>query len=219
MNYTAVIVAAGSGSRSHLSYNKVLYPFQGHPVLELPLALFRSDPDCQQIILVCAPHELDDFTARFSGEKTELVCGGETRQQSVLHGLRKTTGDYVLIHDGARPFVSLALIERIKSALERHPSVVPGIDVVDTIKELDENGMVIRTPIRSRLRAIQTPQAFATSLVLDALEQAEASQTPVTDDAMAVEVFEKIPTLCVQGEESNFKITHPDDLERIRQSE
>lgn len=219
MNYTAIIVAAGSGSRSHLSYNKVLYPFQGRPVLELPLALFRADPDCTQIVLVCAQHELDDFAKRFSGEKTELVCGGDTRQQSVLHGLQNTTADYVLIHDGARPFVSQALIERIKTALNRHPSVVPGIHVVDTIKELDENGMVIRTPVRSTLRAIQTPQAFRTSLVMDALEHAEATQTPVTDDAMAVEVFEKIPTLCVDGEETNFKITHPDDLERIRQFE
>lgn len=217
MNYSAIIVAAGSGSRTQLSFNKVLYPWKGKPILELALQRFRNDPDCTQIVLVCAPSEIEDFSCRFEGEKTEFVCGGSTRQRSVLQGLSRVSNEFVLIHDGARPFVSQDLIDRIKAALRDHCSVVPGIPVVDTIKEVDENGLVIRTPKRSGLRGIQTPQAFRSDLVKDALKKAEASQAQVTDDAMAVELFEYIPTFCVDGEASNLKITNTEDLERIHQ--
>lgn len=215
MNYTAVIVAAGRGSRSGLSYNKVLYPCQGRPLLMRSIDLFEQDPACSQIVVVCAPDELADFAQRFAASKTQFCAGGKTRQESVFAGLLKTTQPFVLIHDGARPFASRDLLERLKKALENHPAVVPGIEVVDTIKEIDENGFCVRTPVRAHLRAIQTPQAFSTPLVSRALSRAVEEGVPVTDDAMAVELFEGVKSLCIPGEQTNLKITSPADLEKL----
>lgn len=215
MNYSAVIVAAGKGSRSGLSYNKVLYPYKNRPILSYSIDLFENDPDCSQIVVVCAKGELADFRSRFARTKTQFCTGGATRQASVWQGLLQVKEPYVLIHDGARPFASPALLERIKAALKSHPAVIPGIEVVDTIKEIDENGYFVRTPVRSHLRAVQTPQAFETALVSSALNKAILEEIPVTDDAMAVELFEKTKSYCVKGERTNLKITSKEDLQSL----
>lgn len=215
MKYSAIVLAAGKGSRSRLSYNKVLYPITGRPLLDKSLDLFESDPDCTQIILVCAPGELEDFSHRFAREKVEFACGGKNRQDSVFSGLLQVREAKVMIHDGARPFASPDLLARLKKELKAYPAVVPGIEVVDTIKEIDGNGFCVRTPMRSRLRAIQTPQAFSTALICEALEKAIEEEFPVTDDAMAVEQFKDIRARCVEGEVTNIKITSPEDLRQL----
>ncbi|MBF0579115.1 2-C-methyl-D-erythritol 4-phosphate cytidylyltransferase [Erysipelotrichaceae bacterium RD49] len=215
MNYSAIVLAAGKGTRSGLSYNKVLFPYQNQPILQKSLDLFEADPDCKQIIVVCARNELERFKERFQNSKTLFTIGGKARQDSVFNGLKCTKEPYVLIHDGARPFVSLQLVERIKKALPKYQAVVPGIEVVDTIKEIDANGFFVRTPVRDHLRAVQTPQGFETKLVKEALQRAIQEGIPVTDDAMAVELFKHKKSYCVAGEQTNFKVTSQADLEKL----
>lgn len=212
MNYSAILLAAGKGSRSQLSFNKVLYPWKDGVLLDLSLALFDQDPECTQVLLVCAANEYEEFSRRFGNGKVECIIGGKERQDSVFNGLAQVKEPYVLIHDGARPFASPALVNRIKEALEQYDAVVPGVEVVDTIKEVDEEGLCVRTLVRSRLRAIQTPQAFKTDLVCRALEKAIHEEFPVTDDAMAVELFYGVKAFCVPGEGANVKITLPEDV-------
>lgn len=215
MTYSAIVLAAGSGTRSGLSYNKVLFPYKNRPLLEYSIELFEQDPDCSQIVVVCAPKELAEFEQRFSRPKTTFTAGGRSRQASVYHGLMEVKEANVLIHDGARPFASPELLERIKKALKTHRAVVPGIEVVDTIKEIDDGGYFIRTPQRARLRAVQTPQAFRTDLVARALNRAMLEDFPVTDDAMAVEIFEHVRSYCVKGELTNLKVTSALDLRKL----
>lgn len=215
MNYDAIVLAAGSGTRSQLSYNKVLYPIDGRPLLWRSIECFEADPDCQRILVACRKEELERFSAQFSSPKTVCIAGGKTRQDSVLSALRQADSPYVLIHDGARPFINRSLIGRIKRALKDHPSILPACAVVDTIKRVDESGFVIETPPRASLKAAQTPQAFEKDLILEALEKARTHNLQVTDDTQAVELCMGVPALCVEGDPDNFKVTSPQDLEHL----
>ena len=219
MNYAAVIVAAGKGSRSGLSYNKVLFPYQGKPILRYSLEQFLQDEECQQVVVVCAAQELSTFEERFQDLDTRIhfALGGKTRAESVYSGLSLVNTSSVLIHDGARPFLSQDLLTRIKEALLTDQAVVPGLEVIDTIKEINEEGYVIYTPKRSQLRAIQTPQAFSTSLIQEALHQVLSKSLEVTDDAMAVEKVFGIPSRLIPGDPLNQKITSSQDIEFLTQ--
>lgn len=215
MNYCAIVLAAGSGKRTGLNFNKVLYPYQGRPILDYSLDVFEADDECKEIIVVVAEHEIKEMKQLFMRTKTKFVIGGQERQDSVFNGLQQTSQPYVLIHDGARPFVSVNLIGRIKTALQEHRAVVPGVEVVDTIKEIDENGYFSKSLMRSKLRAVQTPQAFQTDLILQALQIVKQDHIAVTDDAMAVELVMHVQSYCVEGELANFKVTSPLDLQQL----
>lgn len=215
MTYDAIVLAAGRGSRSGLAYNKVLFPFEGRPILWKSLELFALDDECAKVVVACAKDEIEDFSRQFAMNKVEFVCGGKDRQDSVRNALTKCASPYVLIHDGARPFCSEKLRDDIKAALKKHPAVIPGLDVVDTIKEVDENGLVVRTPKRSMLKAVQTPQAFQTEMIVQALDMVRKENLQVTDDAQAVELCLHVPSLVVAGEPQNFKVTSPQDIERL----
>ncbi len=220
MNYAAVIVAAGKGSRSGLSYNKVLFPYQEKPILRYSLEQFLQDEECRQVIIVCAALELNTFQELFQ-DLDERICfafGGNTRAESVFSGLSLVNTPYVLIHDGARPFLSQDLITRLKEALLTNQAVVPGVEVIDTIKEINEEGYVIYTPPRSQLRAIQTPQAFSTALIQEALKKVLSEKIEVTDDAMAVEKVLGIPSRLIPGDPLNQKITSAQDIESLAQN-
>ena len=217
MNYAAVIVAAGKGSRSGLSYNKVLFPYQGKPILRYSLERFLQDEECKQVVVVCAGQELNTFQELFQDLDSRIcfACGGNTRAESVFSGLSFVKMPYVLIHDGARPFLSQELITRLKEALVTDQAVVPGLEVVDTIKEIDDKGYVIYTPKRSQLRAIQTPQAFSTPLIQEALKSVLSKNLEITDDAMAVEKVFGIPSRLIPGDSCNQKITSSQDIEAL----
>ncbi len=219
MNYAAVIVAAGKGSRSGLSYNKVLFPYQGKPILRYSIERFLQDEECQQVIVVCALEELDRFQELFQDLDARIVFakGEATRTQSVASGLSLVHTPYVLIHDGARPFLSHALLKRIKEALKTDQAVVPGLEVIDTIKEINDEGYVIYTPKRSHLRTIQTPQAFSTSLIQEALAYVLKENLEITDDAMALEKAFGLPSRLIPGEQANQKITSAQDIEALSQ--
>lgn len=220
MNYTAIVLAAGSGSRTGLSYNKMFFTLpDGRSVLEHSLDLFVQDPDCRQILVVCAPAELEevsDWIKNLPGaEKMECTAGGDTRQDSVWNGLQKTREDLVFIHDGARPFLRLQELEKLKGAMETKQAALLALPAVDTIKLADEEGRVEKTLPRNRLFQAQTPQAFCTDLIREAHRKARLAGFAATDDAQIAELYSDAPVLCVIGDASNKKITHPSDLEFV----
>ncbi len=212
--YTAIVLAAGKGSRTHLDYNKVFYHLDaGHTVLDRSLELFESDPDCRQIIGVCAAHE-EDYVKRTYDcySKLEWTVGGESRQDSVYNGLQKAREDVVMIHDGARPYLKRESLEALKMTMNYDQAALLMIPAVDTVKIVDESGYVITTPNRSQVYQAQTPQAFRKDVILEAHNQAREKQVIGTDDAQLVERFTHVPVACVIGDPSNKKITNPDDL-------
>ena len=141
-----------------------------------------------------------------------VVAGGSERSRSVAAGLAalRDDVDVVLVHDAARCLAPAALFDRLAEAVRAGaPAVVPGLAVTDTIKQVDGDGRVVATPERSSLRAVQTPQAFRRSVLVDA----HASGEDATDDAALVERLGGVVTV-VDGDPLAFKVTTPDDLER-----
>ena len=118
MNYSVIVLAAGRGSRTNLDYNKVFYTFEnGQTVLNKSLSVFLSDEDCKQVVLVCADYEKDYVIENYLYDsRIQVVTGGQTRQDSVYNGLQIVDQDYVMIHDGARPFVEKKWILDLKQS-------------------------------------------------------------------------------------------------------
>lgn len=215
--YSVILLAAGKGTRTRLDYNKVFYELKpGLSVLDLSLQKFAEDPDCTDIQVVCAPAELEEVKRRYAGRsKTDFVCGGKERQDSVGCGLKQVKSPVVFIHDAARPFVKKEDLEKLKSAMETEKAALLVMPAVDTIKIVDENGYVKSTPARNTVCHAQTPQAFDTELIRACHLKAGTSGFLGTDDASLVETFTDVPVLCIPGDPSNIKITHPSDLEKI----
>ena len=142
-----------------------------------------------------------------------LQTGGATRQQSARRGLDRVGAhaDIVIIHDGARPFVSPGLIDRCVDAAAEKRAVVVGLPVRDTIKAVAPDGCIQSTPERSALWEIQTPQGFQRELIVSAHQRAEREEAVVTDDAMVVERT-GTPVYVLEGERTNFKITQAEDV-------
>ncbi len=224
MEYTAVVLAAGRGSRTGLPYNKVFWKMpSGQSVLGCSLQAFYKDPDCAQIVLAIDTEELSDILSILEEEgidmdKVELAAGGKTRQESVWSALSKAKAPYVMVHDAARPYISDQLLERLKKAVEEKKAVVPAVPVVDTIKIMDEEGKVVSTPVRAHLASVQTPQCFATPLLTDASNRAMSEGFVGTDDAQLVEKYEDVPVWIVEGEMTNRKITNPQDIQSASQN-
>lgn len=212
MEYSVLIVAAGNGTRMKLGYNKVYAKMKdGRSVIETTISVFQKDPDCHQIIVVTDPEE---FRKRMSGkyiENTDLCAGGSTRQESVSRGLALVKYPYVMIHDGARPFVTVDLLDRLKDAMKKDRAALLMVPVKDTVKKV-ENGYVTGTFIRSELMAAQTPQMFETSLIRSCMEKAQEEGYTGTDDASLVERFSDVRVRAVDGAYYNYKITTPEDL-------
>ncbi|HEU5140347.1 MAG TPA: 2-C-methyl-D-erythritol 4-phosphate cytidylyltransferase [Bacillales bacterium] len=219
MNYSVVIPAAGEGKRMNAGKNKLWLELDGKPLIVHTLSVFQNDPACEAIIVAVNPAEKQEMAAlfaRFSLSKAQqLVPGGAERQDSVYKGL-KTCGSegIVLIHDGARPFVTVELIQRLIARAKECGAAIPGVPVKDTIKKAAD-GMVIETLKRSSLWVVQTPQAFRLSLVKEAHEKAEKAGTTGTDDASLVEKLGQ-PVSMVESDYDNIKITTPDDLVTAR---
>lgn len=212
MKYSAVIVAAGVGQRMKLGFNKAYAKLStGKTIIETTVEVFLQDPDCKQIVLVTDME--DPYSKQLSAQYGRLVVarGGATRQESVYSGLKGTLCDYVLIHDGARPYVSLELIERIKRALETEKAALLAISSKDTVKRV-KDGYVLETYPRSELMLAQTPQGFEIDLILECYKKAKKEGYLATDDASLVEYYSDVPVKIVEGSPSNFKITTPDDL-------
>lgn len=212
MEYSALIVAAGSGSRMGLGFNKVYAKLKdGEMILEKTIGVFLQDPDCCEIIVVTDPKKYRErMTKRFPG-KIVLCTGGRTRQESVNSGLQAVMQKVVMIHDGARPYLSPKNLQDLKQAMETEKAALLTVPCKDTIKKI-ENGYVVETYDRSSLAAAQTPQVFETELILTCMKKAMEEGFKGTDDASLVEKYSNVRVKAVEGSYDNIKITTPEDL-------
>ncbi|HAN45176.1 MAG TPA: 2-C-methyl-D-erythritol 4-phosphate cytidylyltransferase [Cyanobacteria bacterium UBA8156] len=211
-----LVPAAGSGRRMGADRNKLLLPLGDRPVLHYTLAAALAATTIGEVVLMGQEKDFPAFAeiveALHPVKPVRWVVGGATRQASVYAGLMalpaSTTG--VLIHDGARCLATPALFDRCAAALAHREGLVAAVPVKDTIKEV-VNEKVVGTPPRDRLWAAQTPQGFAYAQIVAAHRQALVEGWEVTDDAA---LFEKLgwPVAIVPGEETNLKITTPQDL-------
>lgn len=208
----AVIVAAGSASRMG-GIDKVMATLGGEPMILRTVRQFQNC-DCIQKIVIVTREDLilpiSSLCAEYS-KVTAVISGGKSRQESVRLGLSALDGvKLVAVHDGARPLISEAVIDRTVRAAHSYGAAAPAIPVKDTIK-VEQGGIVAATPDRDHLRAVQTPQVFDYDLLRGALTKAEKDGTPVTDDCSAVEKIGMSVKL-VEGDERNLKVTTPLDL-------
>jgi 2-C-methyl-D-erythritol 4-phosphate cytidylyltransferase/2-C-methyl-D-erythritol 2,4-cyclodiphosphate synthase len=215
----ALVVAAGRGTRFGGEQPKQYLPLAGHMVLHHAIAAFAGHPRIANVQVVIRPEDGDLFDRAVAELKVlPPVAGGQTRQESVRHGLEALAvyrPHRVLIHDGARPFPEKALIDRIIGALDQAPAAIPCLPLHDTIKRA--RGDLIQTTVdRSDLWRAQTPQGFHFEAIL-AAHRARAGRAS-TDDSAVAEAAGLMPLL-VTGDEANMKITAPEDLaiaERLR---
>ena len=214
---TAIILAAGKGSRMNSDTKKQFMEIGGKPILWYSLFAFEKY-GVDQIILVTGAEDIEyckkEIVEKYGFKKvTDIVAGGKERYQSVYNGLKKVTGNIVMIHDGARPLVSGDVIDRCVKGTIKYGACVAGVPVKDTIKIVDQNNIVTDTPDRSSLWITQTPQSFAYELVkkaYDIMQNGEAYD--ITDDAMVVERFTDYKVRFVKGDYANIKVTTPEDI-------
>ena len=212
----AVVLAGGQGKRMQAGINKQYLTIEGRGVLSLAIESMAAVAEA--LIVVAARGEEDRAwqAVRESGvepARVQVVEGGRERQDSVRHALLAMPENWekVLIHDGARPIVPQAMLERILAATAPGIGVVPGLAVTDTIKRVDAAGFIVETPPRAMLRAAQTPQCFmAQEIRALHLEVAESGEI-FTDDAMLYEAGGKRVRM-VDGSGMSRKLTVPEDL-------
>lgn len=209
----AVIVAAGSASRMG-GIDKVMAPLNGEPMIVHTVRAFQECDTVKEIVIVTRSDLIQPIAGltRDMGKVRAVVVGGASRQESVSLGLNTLSEKVKLaaVQDGARPLVTWQLIDRVVRAANSYGAAVPVIPVKDTIKVTD-SALVVSTPDRSILRAVQTPQVFDVDLLRSAMKKVREEKLEVTDDCSAVETLGfKVKT--VEGDERNLKVTTPFDL-------
>ena len=214
LKYTgAVIVAAGSAARMG-GVDKVMAPLGGEPLVMRSIRAFQECDAIREIVVVTRQDLLIPLMSLCAGlnKVTAVVLGGNSRQESVSRGLNALSRKVKLaaIHDGARPFITWQLIDRVVRAANSYGAAVPVIPLKDTVKTV-HGGIVKDTPRRSDLRCVQTPQVFDFDLLRGALKQAWEEKADITDDSSAVERL-GMSVKTVEGDERNLKITTPMDL-------
>lgn len=225
--YAAVVLSAGKGKRMNSAIPKQYLLLRGKPVLYYSLAAFENSR-VDEIILVTGEEDISycqkEIVEKYQLKKvTAVVAGGKERYHSVFCGLQelkrqRSGASYVMIHDGARPFVDNAVIERCAEGVEQYGACVAGMPVKDTIKIADGELFASQTPRRSDVWTVQTPQAFERSLIYNAYEtiicrEKLGENLEVTDDAMVVETVTSTKVKMIEGSYENIKITTPEDLE------
>lgn len=209
-----IVVAAGASSRMK-GTNKQLALLGEIPVLMRTLGVFEKSDSISNIILVVRSEDLFQIQMlcnKYNITKvSDIVCGGASRQESVLNGFErlKETDENVLIHDGARPFVTDKIIENVSRMLEQHMAVTCAVKVKDTIKEIDQNGKVIKTLNRDSLVSVQTPQGVRKEEYLKATQKVDVSL--FTDDTSIMESA-GYDVFIVEGSYKNIKITTKEDI-------
>lgn len=197
--------------------NKLLLTVRSQPIIAWTLKAADAASSISWIGIISQPTDWDDLKAILADLKlnkpVELIAGGSTRQESVYNGLQALpeAAEQVLIHDGARCLATPDLLNACAEAIRHCPGLIAAIPVKDTIKVVDENGIIQSTPDRSQLWAAQTPQGFDVKLLKQCHAEGVRQGWEVTDDAA---LFEKcgIEVRIVQGEETNLKVTTPQDL-------
>ncbi len=211
----AVVPAAGSSARMG-GENKLMMDIDGTPVIVFTLSALNACPDIDEIVIatrqedilsigsLCREYEIDKVT--------KVVCGGQTRAESVMAGIMELSGKETLIavHDAARPLVSPSLISQVVRCAAENSAAAPVVAVKDTIK-VCRDGLIVSTPERSTLFAVQTPQIFEASLLKGAMTRALESGLSLTDECAAVEAM-GMKVSVVEGDYANIKITTREDM-------
>lgn len=213
---SAIILAGGRGKRMGSNMSKQFIHINDKPIIYYTLKRFIECEFIDKVVLVLPKDEIDycksEVLDKYSLEVDYIVEGGIERQDSVYNGLKvlKDT-EVVLIHDGARPFVSSDIIKNGINYARKFGATAPGVMPKDTIKIKDEKDFSKSTPDRSSLVAVQTPQTFKYSLIMECHEKVKTEKKMVTDDTMVVELYNNEVYL-YDGEYTNIKVTTPEDL-------
>ena len=215
---TAIVLAAGKGTRMNSDIPKQYLPIVDKPVLFYSLQAFEKSK-VDEIVLVTGSNEQEycqkEVVERYHFKKVaHIVEGGEERYHSVHHGLLAAkSADYVLIHDGARPLISADIINEAISRVEQTGACVVGVPVKDTIQLVDEADVISSTPDRSRTWIAQTPQCFSYELAFSSYNKAiEVEDSTITDDAMVVRRYGNAEIVMLEGSYKNIKVTTPEDI-------
>jgi len=217
MRVGAIIAAGGRGKRMNAGISKQFLAIKGRPILYYTLSTFEFVDRIQEIILVVGKADLqyarEEIVNRYRFRKVKIAEGGNERQDSVYNGLRGLSPqtDIVVIHDGVRPFIAKAIIEKSIEAAREHKAVGVAVPVKDTIKVVGEGNIIKNTPDRKTLWAMQTPQSFDYGLICQAHERARREGYYGTDDTVLVERM-GLPVTVVEGAYENIKITTPEDI-------
>lgn len=215
---SAIVVAAGKGSRMKADCPKQFIEMLGKPILYYTLNAFEKS-EIDEVVIVVSEEYLDyvqkEIVEKYKLKKvSKVIQGGNERYESVYKGLMILgDSDYVLVHDGARPFIEAEMINRVICEVAISDAVIVGVKSKDTVKIVNAEGMVEMTPDRNYVWNIQTPQAFAYDLLKNAYDIiVSENYTAITDDAMVVEYATKQPIKVIEGSYRNIKITTPEDL-------
>ena len=212
---SAVIVAAGSSQR--MGSDKLLHNLGIMPVLARTLLVFQDCELVDEIVVVTRMEKLEEVAElckKYRIEKaSKVICGGATRMESALAGVSevKKKAKLIAIHDGARPLVSVELIENTVRAAAKYKAAVPAIKSVDTLKLAEDGETITGSLDRELVLRVQTPQVFDADLIKGALTFAAEKKLPLTDDCSAVELM-GVKARIVPGEEDNIKLTTPRDM-------
>lgn len=221
--FAAIVLSAGVGSRMKSDIPKQYMDLLGKPVIYYSLKAFE-DAGFSSIVLVCGKDDVEycksEIIEKYNLQSVSAVVpGGKERYHSVYEGLKAITdADYVFIHDGARPMIDQAMIDRLKEAVIKEEAAVAGMPVKDTIKIVDAECYVNDTPERRYVWQVQTPQCFAYSIIYDAYksviqDEEEGWTIPkITDDAMVLEYATDHEVKMIEADYRNIKITTPEDL-------
>lgn len=215
---SAIILAGGKGKRMRSAISKQFIDIKGKPIIYYTLKKFSENKKIDNIIVVLPEDEVkyfkENILKKYELRINKIVIGGKERQDSVynaLKSLKNSSTDIVLIHDGARPFISERIInEGIKFA-EIYGAAAPGVMPKDTIKVKNEKNFSVDTPNRANLVSIQTPQVFKFDEILECHEKIRYNGENVTDDTMVVEKY-GYSVYLYDGEYTNIKVTTPEDL-------
>jgi 2-C-methyl-D-erythritol 4-phosphate cytidylyltransferase len=214
-----VIVAGGSGTRVGGEEPKQFRWVAGKPMLLHSVQTFMARPDVVAVVCVLPPRYAGDpppWLFQCDVDRLMVSVGGRTRSESVANGLDDLPDDaeIVLVHDAARPLVGTATIDRVIEAVRGGTSAIAALPVVDTLKEVGEDGAIRRTIDRAQLWRAQTPQGFPRRVLVDAHRRARAEHVTATDDAALLERL-GIPIRVVHGSERALKVTAPGDFARV----
>ena len=213
---SAVIVAAGNAQR--MGADKVMLELGCMPVLARTLLAFQNCDAIDEIIVVTRMEKVEEVASlckKYGVTKAgKVIRGGKTRMESALAGVSevRSGAKLIAIHDGARPFVTDEVIRRTLDAAAAYMSAVPVIRSTDTLKAIDEDGLITGSVDRERTVRVQTPQVFNADLIKGALTKAVSDGLTLTDDCSTIEIM-GIKTHTVDGDEDNIKLTTPRDLQ------
>jgi 2-C-methyl-D-erythritol 4-phosphate cytidylyltransferase len=217
---TVIVPAAGAGRRMGFGKNKAFITIRDNPLLVLCMKMLAETGMVRRVIVVTRAWEitetelmLKEYQDRFPGISWQVTAGGRERQDSVANGLALIADEsgYVAVHDGARPFAGTEVFARTFARAKECGAAIAAVPLKDTVKIVDTRGLVVSTPDRSSLCAVQTPQIFEINVLRKGYDFLKEHPVAVTDDASLVEASGH-PVAVAEGSYENIKVTTPEDL-------